>query len=39
LRIGATVGYRIVSGVDTQGVSAGDLSAPTLGGVLQGGWF
>jgi hypothetical protein len=39
LRIGATVGYRIVAGVNTQGVSAGDLSAPTLGGVLQGGWF
>jgi hypothetical protein len=39
LRIGATVGYRIVSGVNTQGVSAGDLSAPTLGGVIQGGWF
>lgn len=39
LRIGGTVGYRIVSGVNTQGVSAGDLSAPTLGGVLQGGWF
>ena len=39
LRIGATVGYRIVAGVNTQGVSAGDLSAPTLGGVIQGGWF
>jgi hypothetical protein len=39
LRIGATVGYRIVSSVNTQGVSARDLSAPTLGGVLQGGWF
>jgi hypothetical protein len=39
LRIGATAGYRIVSGVNMQGVSASDLAAPTLGGVLQGGWF
>lgn len=39
LRMGAVVGYRLVSGVDTQGVSASDLAAPTLGGVLQGGWF
>ena len=39
LRIGVTAGYRIVSSVNTQGLSAGDLSAPTLGGVIQGGWF
>jgi hypothetical protein len=39
LRIGATVGYRIVAGVDMKNVSASDLSAPTLGGVVQGGWF
>ncbi len=39
MRVGVTAGYRIVSGVDTQGLSAKDLSAPTLGGVIQGGWF
>jgi|GEM_PF-3007694 len=39
LRIGAVAGYRLVSGVDTPGVKASDLAAPTLGGVLQGGWF
>jgi hypothetical protein len=39
LRVGATAGYRIVSGVNMKGLSASDLSAPTLGGVIQGGWF
>jgi hypothetical protein len=39
LRLGANVGYRIVSGVNTQGLSASDLSAPTIGGMIQGGWF
>jgi hypothetical protein len=39
LRVGATAGYRIVSGVNMRGLSASDLSAPTLGGVIQGGWF
>jgi hypothetical protein len=39
LRFGAVAGFRFVSGVDTQGVSAWDLAAPTLGGVVQGGWF
>lgn len=39
LRVGVTAGYRIVSSVNTQGLSAGDLTAPTLGGVIQAGWF
>ena len=38
-RVGVTAGYRIVLGVDTLGLSASDLSAPTLGGTIQGGWF
>ena len=39
LRVGVTGGYRIVSSVNMQGLSAGDFSAPTLGGVIQAGWF
>lgn len=39
LRLGVTGGYRITSSVHMQGLSAGDLSSPTLGGVLQIGWF
>ncbi len=39
LRLGANVGYRIVSGVNTQGLSGADVSAPTLGGMIQAGWF
>lgn len=39
LRIGAIVGYRLVSGVDMKNLSNSDFSAPTLGGVVQGGWF
>jgi hypothetical protein len=39
LRLGAVAGYRIVSGVDTKGLSAGDLSGLTLGGQVQAGWF
>jgi hypothetical protein len=39
LRLGAVAGYRIVSGVDTKGLSASDLAGPTLGGQIQGGWF
>jgi len=39
LRVGAVAGFRVVSGVDTKGLSASDLMGPTLGGQLQGGWF
>jgi hypothetical protein len=39
LRMGATVGYRFVSGVDTKGLSASDLAAPTVGLQAQVGWF
>jgi len=39
LRVGINAGYRIVSSVNMQGLSSGDVSAPTLGGVIQAGWF
>lgn len=39
LRLGATAGYRFVSGVDTNGLEVSDLAAPTVGGQLQMGWF
>jgi len=39
LRVGVTAGYRIVAGVKTEGLSSGDFSSPTLGGVIQAGWF
>ena len=39
IRIGVTGGYRIVSGVNTQGLSSGDLSKPTVGAAIHIGWF
>ncbi|HMA91036.1 MAG TPA: hypothetical protein VKP30_00050 [Polyangiaceae bacterium] len=39
LRLGATAGYRFVSGVDTNGLEVSDLAAPSLGGQIQMGWF
>ncbi len=39
LRVGVTAGYRIVAGVKTEGLSASDFCSPTLGGVIQAGWF
>lgn len=39
LRVGATGGYRFVTGVETKGLSESDLAAPTLGLQLQAGWF
>jgi len=39
LRIGAVMGYRAVSAVDTEGLDAADVSGITAGGQLQGGWF
>jgi hypothetical protein len=39
LRAGAVVGYRLVSGVDTKGLSSSQLSGVTAGGQLQAGWF
>jgi hypothetical protein len=39
LRVGISAGYRLVSGVNTEGLSSGDLAGPTLGGTVMGGWF
>lgn len=39
LRVGAVAGYRLVSGVDTQGLSESDIAGPTVGGQIQAGWF
>lgn len=39
LRTGATVGYRLVSGVDTKGLSAQDMNGIVAGGQIQAGWF
>ncbi len=39
LRFGAVASYRVVSGVNTQGLSNGDVSGFSLGGQLQAGWF
>jgi hypothetical protein len=39
LRLGATVGYRFVSGVDTKGLSESDLAAPAVGLQAQVGWL
>lgn len=39
MRGGALVGYRYVTGVETNGVKASDLRSPTFGATLQFGWF
>jgi len=39
LRLGAVAGYRVVSGMDTKGLSDSDLAGPTVGGQIQAGWF
>jgi hypothetical protein len=39
LRVGVIGGYRFVSGVETKGLTSKDLSGPTIGGQIQGGWF
>lgn len=38
-RVGAMVGYRVVSGVETRNLSASDLSGISAGGGLHFGWF
>lgn len=38
-RVGATVGYRVVTGVETKNLSASDLSGISAGGGLHFGWF
>jgi hypothetical protein len=39
LRLGVNGGYRIASSVKTKGLSAADISGPSLGGSIQLGWF
>ncbi len=39
LRAGVTAGYRVVSGVDTQGLDESDFRGPSIGGQMQAGWF
>lgn len=39
LRLGATGGYRFVTGVERRGLSESDVAAPTFGLQLQAGWF
>lgn len=38
-RVGASVGYRVVSGVETRNLSASDLAGISAGGGLHFGWF
>jgi hypothetical protein len=39
MRVGASAGYRIVSGVSTPGLSSSDVAGLSLGGLIQFGWF
>ncbi len=39
LRVGASVGYRFVAGVDFAGVKSSDLAGPSAGLQIQAGWF
>ena len=39
MRVAATGGYRLVSGVETEGMDNGDLSNLAVGGNVQFGWF
>ncbi|HEY5961349.1 MAG TPA: hypothetical protein VIV60_32550 [Polyangiaceae bacterium] len=39
MRVGATGGYRFVSGVETKGLTESKIAAPVVGAQMQLGWF